>query len=239
MRGMVLDEAANCLWMHSGKALYHLYLEHEEKDLWLHFLKVSRIKDAYSFCERKNPKHKPLVAGMYADELFENGNYWPSVDYYVVSNKSFEEVALKFLNLSLLSPLQRNRPRITLLRVPREVPGEARAPLAPREEGRGVPAAAHAARDVDPRAAPQRDLEDQGADRRHEARGRGLAERVSARIFTTRRAIIKNLQEEMWAFLKEHEDDIEKTTLYQILQSHGKIDECIEFAEKVNVSGRC
>jgi hypothetical protein len=38
--------------------------------------------------------------------LFENGNFRASVEYYSISNKSFEEVALKFLKSNLYDPLQ-------------------------------------------------------------------------------------------------------------------------------------
>ena len=34
--------------------------------------------------------------------------------------------------------------------------------------------------------------------------------------------------------MKEFKNDFDKNTLYQILQSHGKIDECIQYAESVN-----
>jgi len=46
-----------------------------------------------------------LIAGLVGDQLFENGSYRDSVIYYSRSNKSFEEVALKFLNTNQQSYL--------------------------------------------------------------------------------------------------------------------------------------
>jgi hypothetical protein len=35
------------------------------------------------------------------------------------------------------------------------------------------------------------------------------------------------------AFLKDHQDDLNEETVFQMLQSHGRIDQCIEYAEMI------
>jgi len=41
------------------------------------------------------------------------------------------------------------------------------------------------------------------------------------------------LKDELWNFIKENGQDIDQDTIFQLLQSHGKIKECIKFAEAV------
>jgi vacuolar protein sorting-associated protein 18 len=44
---------------------------------------------------------------------------------------------------------------------------------------------------------------------------------------------VKDLKNELWQFIKSNGKDIDQDTIFQMLQSHGKIKECIHFAEAV------
>lgn len=57
------------------------------------------IKEALNNC--KNPKQKAFVAGIYADQLFQKEKYELAAEYYAKSEKTFEEVTLKFLKSNL------------------------------------------------------------------------------------------------------------------------------------------
>jgi vacuolar protein sorting-associated protein 18 len=46
----------------------------------------------------KNGKQKAFAAGYYADHLFHKEKYDTAAEYYAQSDKTFEEVALKFLH---------------------------------------------------------------------------------------------------------------------------------------------
>lgn len=72
--------------------------------MWIAFMKKGDFKHALKLC-KKSTKDYALLAGLYADELFMNGNCERSVEYYAFSNKSFEEVTLKFMNNNQLSYL--------------------------------------------------------------------------------------------------------------------------------------
>lgn len=39
--------------------------------------------------------------------------------------------------------------------------------------------------------------------------------------------------DEFRAFLAEHKDNVDEETIFQVLQSHGKINECIKYAELI------
>lgn len=57
------------------------------------------IKEALNNC--KNNKQRAYVAGIYADSLFQKERYEYAADYYAQSEKTFEEVTLKFLRSNL------------------------------------------------------------------------------------------------------------------------------------------
>lgn len=71
------------------------YLRGEDQDAWKYYLKRGMIKEALNNC--KNPTQKSLVAGIYADSLFAKERYELAAEYYAKSEKTFEEVTLRFL----------------------------------------------------------------------------------------------------------------------------------------------
>ena len=62
-------------------------------------MKRGLIKDALQNC--KTPKQKAFVAGIYAEQLFAKERYEMAADYFAKSEKTFEEVTLKFLRAGL------------------------------------------------------------------------------------------------------------------------------------------
>jgi len=78
-------------------------LEGEDRDAWKYYLKIGQVKDALQSC--KQEKQKAFVAGLYADQLFQKEKYEQAADYYAKSEKTFEEVALKFLKQNLYNYL--------------------------------------------------------------------------------------------------------------------------------------
>ena len=43
---------------------------------------------------------------------------------------------------------------------------------------------------------------------------------------------LKIEEDHFWNFINEFNDDLDQKSLYQVLQQHGKIDECIEYAQR-------
>ena len=103
MIGISFDAINQNVWFHSTKKLYCLSVEDEDSDLWRAYLKVN-LGEALRLC--LDTPHYPFVCGLYADQLFENGSLKKAVDFYSKSNKSFEEVTLKFLNINSYGYLQ-------------------------------------------------------------------------------------------------------------------------------------
>jgi hypothetical protein len=80
---------------------YSLF-QNEDRDAWKQYLKKGLIKQALEFCAAKQ---RPYVAGIYADQLFLKKQYKDAAVYYAQSNKTFEEVTLRFIQANLYTYL--------------------------------------------------------------------------------------------------------------------------------------
>ena len=72
-------------------------LENEQTDAWRQYLAKGFIEEAYRF--HQTPEQRLYLAGIWADQLFERGYQEKAARYYVLSNRSFEEICLKFMKL--------------------------------------------------------------------------------------------------------------------------------------------
>ena len=70
-------------------------LQDEGVDAWRQFTAKGLIKEALSTYRTK--EQKEYLAGVYADQLFEKSKHVQAAEIYVESNRTFEEVTLKFL----------------------------------------------------------------------------------------------------------------------------------------------
>jgi hypothetical protein len=65
--------------------------------LWKKQLESSNFQEALKMCEQNNFKYYTYVEGVIADSRFKNAKFAEAADLYAKSNKSFEEVVMKFL----------------------------------------------------------------------------------------------------------------------------------------------
>ena len=73
-------------------------LEKEDKDAWKQYLKKGQVGQALEHCQSSD---KPHVAGIYADQLFLKKQFKEAANFYAQSNKTFEEVTLRFIQENL------------------------------------------------------------------------------------------------------------------------------------------
>ena len=103
MLGLCVDNLLSTVWMHSNKKMYTLDYSQEKSNIWIAYFKKGRYKDALELC--RDQKSISVISGCVGDQCFSGGSYDLSVDYYIKSNKTFEEVSLKFLSKNLHSHL--------------------------------------------------------------------------------------------------------------------------------------
>ena len=73
-------------------------LKDEGVDAWRQFMAKGLIKEALHTYKTKDQKE--YLAGVYADQLFDKGKHQQAAEIYVESNRTFEEVTLKFMQLN-------------------------------------------------------------------------------------------------------------------------------------------
>ena len=73
-------------------------LKDEGIDAWRQFMQKGLLKEALH--TYKTAEQKEYLAGVYADQLFEKGKHVQASEIYVESNRTFEEVTLKFMQLN-------------------------------------------------------------------------------------------------------------------------------------------
>lgn len=106
MLGIVTDPANRTLWLATDKHLYQILKKEEDRDVWRLFLEQAfapgardasnRFETALVHCKTAEQKEKVLTAQ--ADYLFAHGERDLAATKYARTSRSFEEVALKFIN---------------------------------------------------------------------------------------------------------------------------------------------
>jgi len=98
------DLRKNRLLVNSKQAPLHVaYLKGEDTDAWRYYLRREQFQQALQTC--KNGKQRAFACGYYADYLFNKENFAKAAELYAQSDKTFEEVALKFLHAQRMNEL--------------------------------------------------------------------------------------------------------------------------------------
>lgn len=101
---VALDFRKNRLLLHGKTSpLLVAHLKGEDQDAWRYYLHREQFTQALAAC--KTGKQRAFAAGYYADSLFAREKFDMAADYYAQSDKTFEEVALKFLRANRYSDL--------------------------------------------------------------------------------------------------------------------------------------
>jgi len=92
-----LDLRKNKLFLSSkSHPIFVAHLNGEDQDAWRYYLKRKDFTQALFAC--KNGKQRAFASGYYADNMFKSGKYEKAAMLYAQSDKTFEEVSLKFLH---------------------------------------------------------------------------------------------------------------------------------------------
>jgi len=106
MINMSFESSTRSMWLHSIKTLNKLSISPADKDLWKQHLDSGNFMDSLKLCNSTGNKYFPYAASVYADDLFNNKNYIKAAELYNVSNRTFEEVVIKFLSVDANDGLQ-------------------------------------------------------------------------------------------------------------------------------------
>eukprot|EP00013_Stygamoeba_regulata_P028607 CAMPEP_0177663226 /NCGR_PEP_ID=MMETSP0447-20121125/19794_1 /TAXON_ID=0 /ORGANISM="Stygamoeba regulata, Strain BSH-02190019" /LENGTH=835 /DNA_ID=CAMNT_0019169011 /DNA_START=24 /DNA_END=2528 /DNA_ORIENTATION=+ len=95
MGRIVHDPVQRTWWIWAEKAIFEVKVADEDRYMWQLHLERNNFSLALSFC--KTPEQKDQVLGARADHYFDRGHFLRAASYYGLTNRPFEEIALKFV----------------------------------------------------------------------------------------------------------------------------------------------
>uniref|UniRef100_A0AAV1T4Z4 Pep3/Vps18 beta-propeller domain-containing protein n=1 Tax=Peronospora matthiolae TaxID=2874970 RepID=A0AAV1T4Z4_9STRA len=105
VHGIVVDDTFNTVWIHSSRHILEVVIVDEDRDVWKLFLSKAVMgngddrdfEQALAVCRNGWERQRVLTAQ--ADKLFDKGKFDRAAVMYAKTTRSFEEVALKFLEI--------------------------------------------------------------------------------------------------------------------------------------------
>ncbi|KIK86558.1 hypothetical protein PAXRUDRAFT_831909 [Paxillus rubicundulus Ve08.2h10] len=115
VRGLAADPVRRTYWVYTDQSIFELVVGNESRDVWKIYLAQRNFDIALRYAKTANQRDKVLSAQALA--FFEEGRYFQAAQCYAQCSISFEEVALKFLDVGerdalrsyLISRLERTR----------------------------------------------------------------------------------------------------------------------------------
>jgi hypothetical protein len=99
MRGLVSDPTLGTIWAYAENGVYKLFINDEDRYVWRLYLEKGQYEEALSYCKDDWTK-KDKVWCAQADHYFSQRGFELAAKYYGKTRKSFEEIALKFININ-------------------------------------------------------------------------------------------------------------------------------------------
>lgn len=112
MQGLATDSRKDTVWLYSDKFVFAVDVIKEDRDAWKLYLAEGKFELALSYCDTDQQTER--VNNAKADYLFEQGSFEQAAAIYADTGRSFEEVALKFVNIASGLPV----PNATTLGAP-------------------------------------------------------------------------------------------------------------------------
>ncbi|WVN85777.1 uncharacterized protein L203_100928 [Cryptococcus depauperatus CBS 7841] len=95
-RGLSADPISSTFWIYTSSSILEILTRNEDQDVWRTKLEKGEFTEALTLA-RTLPQ-KDVVLSKQGDAFFEQGRYIQSAQCYAQTNRSFEEVALKFID---------------------------------------------------------------------------------------------------------------------------------------------
>ncbi|GFG37001.1 hypothetical protein Cfor_07076 [Coptotermes formosanus] len=99
------DPIKGTIWAFTEKAVFRYKVIHEERNVWQVYVEKGEFELAKRYC-KDNPAHIDQVLVKQADMYFNNKEYGKSAVHYAETQSSFEEIALKFLQVWQIEALK-------------------------------------------------------------------------------------------------------------------------------------
>ncbi|KAI6136496.1 Pep3/Vps18/deep orange family-domain-containing protein [Pisolithus sp. B1] len=96
VRGIVTDPVRRTYWVYTDQSILELVVRNESRDVWQIFLDQQRFGVALQYARTTSQRYQVLSA--HANALFDEGRFFQAAQYYAQCTVPFEEVVLKYLD---------------------------------------------------------------------------------------------------------------------------------------------
>ncbi len=224
VRGLATDAMSRTIWAYCERAVFEVTINDEDRDVWQMYLERKQFETALRHC--KSAAQKDRVWSAQGDYLFGQGSFELAATVYAKTLRSFEELALLFvqrneraaLRTLLMRKLARLRPgrdqtQITalctwLVEIHLERLNEARDALRNFDADNGAGAAAV------------------GADKARQTKRAALEQRAAL------------CNDELRAFVRDWKAHLDRRTTLALIGAHGREDELLSYASLVGDHAR-
>ncbi|KAJ6574972.1 Pep3/Vps18/deep orange family-domain-containing protein [Mycena capillaripes] len=115
VKGLAADPVRKTYWVYTDQSLFELVVDNEDRDVWKIYLQKGQFDVALRYT--KTASQRDHVLSAQANAFFAEGRYFQAAQCYAQCSVTFEEVALKFLDVGerdslrsyLISRLERTR----------------------------------------------------------------------------------------------------------------------------------
>ncbi|XP_071954720.1 vacuolar protein sorting-associated protein 18 homolog [Antedon mediterranea] len=94
--GVCKDRIKGTIWSYTNQSVFKYKVTRESRDVWRMYLDKGEFDLAKEYC-KDNRANLDQVLTKQAQFFFENGNFEKSAMYFALTERSFEEIALKFI----------------------------------------------------------------------------------------------------------------------------------------------
>ena len=211
--GLVSDPTKNTYWLFTTQEVFEIVITDEARDVWRIMLKSQHFDAASQFA--KTPAQKDAVASAAGDHLVSKKQYLEAALVYGRSTKSFEQVALTFIDQGahdalrkyLLTKLQGLKKAVTMQRM-------------------------MLASWLIELYMSKLDSLDDTITTKAEVSTEESTSSVPSSTKTANQILA--LQKEYQDFASRHKGDLDRKTTYEIISSHGREEELLYFATVVD-----
>jgi hypothetical protein len=226
VRGLATDALERTIWVYCERAVFEVTINDEDRDVWQMYLERKQFETALRHC--KTATQKDRVWSAQGDYLFSQGSFELAATVYAKTLRSFEELALLFVQRNERAALrtllmrklvrlrpERDRTQITslctwLVEIHLERLNEARDALRNFDADNAAAAAAAAV----------------GADKTRQSKRAALEQRVTL------------CNDELRAFEREWKSQLDRHTTLALIGAHGREDELLAYASLVGDNAR-
>ncbi|KAL4452788.1 hypothetical protein ABPG74_002353 [Tetrahymena malaccensis] len=221
--GMSFDYSSQSLWIYSSKQIFKLSIKNEGTDAWRLLLEKKMIKQAYEISMRNGQDATEYLGGLYADSLLEAKQYQEAANQYFQTSRSFEEITLKFLNLQMKGDMESvDGLEVYLMLWLNNLNSEAKAQrimiinwLIELKVSRY-----------------NYFIQQVTKNKIHRPKDQHGTEWIKYQDYKKWERSLNFQDQNIEQFLVQYCDDIPEESIYQIMQSHGRLKECIQFAKQ-------